>query len=210
MNPSNRAKVTAYLVTGVWSVVILIAGVKLSGAVSKALTSLPIAIIVLFSIFDNWLWRVGPIKRLVKHPDLNGTWKGTLTSFRADDGGQEVTHAPIPIFLVIRQSYLGLSISLLSEESRSRSIAALVQANHPDDFTVYYHYTNMPGLPYRDRSPVHSGGARLDVAGVSAQSLDGEYWTDRRTRGTFTVNRASKKHYGAYAEAAAELNGGSD
>jgi hypothetical protein len=162
----------------------------------------------LFAIFDYWLWRVGPIKSMVKRPDLNGTWKGTLTSLRADYSGQEVPHAPIPIFLVIRQSYLDLSITLLSQESRSRSIAALVQVNHADDFTVYYHYTNTPSLPFRDRSPVHSGGAHLDIAGVSPRTLDGEYWTDRRTRGIFSVNRASKKRYGTYADAVTELNGG--
>lgn len=207
MSPSSRVKITAYLVTGAWSFALLIVGVQLPGTASKVLGSVPIAVVLLFAAFDNWLWGLGPVKRLVKRPGLNGTWKGALTSFRADGGGQEVAHPSIPIFLVVRQSYLDLSITLLSEESRSRSIAALLQANHPDDFTVYYHYINMPRLAVRDRSPVHNGGARLDVVGVSPLSLDGEYWTDRRTRGTFTVRRASKKHYGNYAEAAAELKG---
>jgi SMODS-associating 2TM, beta-strand rich effector domain len=208
VSPSNRVKITAYLVTGAWSVALLILGVKVPGTASKVLGILPIAIVLLFASFDNWLWRLGPVKRLIKQPDLNGTWKGTLTSYRADGTGQEAAHAPIPIFLVIRQSYLSLSITLLSQESRSRSLTGLVQVNHPDDFTVYYHYTNVPGLAHRDRSPVHDGSARLDVAGVSPSSLDGEYWTDRRTRGTFTVYRAGKKRYGTYAEAAAELNVG--
>jgi hypothetical protein len=210
VSPSNRTKIAAYLVTGAWSLALLIVGVQLPGTASKVLGAVPTAIVVLFAIFDSWLWGVGPVKRLVKRPNLNGTWKGTLTSLRADGTGQEVAHPPIPIFLVVRQSYLDLSITLLSEESRSRSIAALIQANHPDDFTAYYHYTNTPGLAVRDRSPVHSGGARLDIAGVSPLSLDGEYWTDRRTRGTFTARRASKKRYGTYVDAATELNGGSN
>ena len=163
MSPSNRTRIAAYLVTGAWSLALLIAGVQLPGTASKILGAVPTVIVVLFAIFDNWLWSVGPIKRIVKCPNLNGTWKGTLTSYRADGGGQEVAHRPIPIFLVIRQSYLDLSITLLSKESRSRSIAALVQTNHPDDFTVYYHYTNIPGLAVRDRSPVHSGGTKLDM-----------------------------------------------
>jgi hypothetical protein len=208
VSPSNRVKITAYLVTGAWSVALLILGVKVPGTVSKVLGVLPIAIVLLFAAFDNFLWRVGPIKRLVKRPDLNGTWKGTLTSFRADASGQEVAHTPIPIFLAIRQSYLDLSIALLSEESRSRSIAAIVQVNHADDFTVYYHYTNRPRLAFRERSPDHSGGARLDIAGVVPSFIDGEYWTDRRTRGTFVVNRASKTRHGTFVDAAAELGGG--
>jgi hypothetical protein len=208
VSPSNRTKIAAYLVTGAWSLALLIAGVQLPGTTSKVLGAVPIAIVVLFAAFDNWLWSAGPIKRLVKRPNLNGTWKGTLISYRADGAGPEVPHRPIPIFLVVRQSYLDLSITLLSKESRSRSIAALIQANHPDDFTAYYHYTNTPGLAFRDGSPVHSGGTKLDIAGVSPSSLDGEYWTDRRTRGTFAVKRASKKRYGTYAEVAADLKGG--
>jgi hypothetical protein len=198
------------LITGAWSVALLVAGVQLSGTISKVLGSLPVLIVVLFAIFDTWLWHIGPIKRLAKRPDLNGTWKGTLTSLRADGSGQEVAHAPIPVFLAIKQSYLNLNITLLSQESSSRSIAALVQVNPEGNFTVYYHYTNTPGLTVRDRSPIHSGGAKLEVTDVAPQSLEGEYWTDRRTRGAFTMKRASKKRYGTYAEAAAELSEGSN
>jgi hypothetical protein len=208
MSPSNRVKIAAYLVTGAWSLVVLIAGVKVPGVATKVLGVLPIVIVAMFALFDSWLWQVGPIKRLVKRPNLSGTWKGPLVSYRADSSGQEVAHPPIPIFLVIRQSYLDLSVTLLSAESRSRSIAALVQVNHADDYTVYYHYMNTPTLPFRNQSPVHSGGTRLDIAGVSPSSLDGEYWTDRRTRGTLTVSRASKKRFGTYADAAAELSEG--
>lgn len=202
MNPSGRAKVAAYLVTGAWSVVLLVAGVRLPGMLSKVLMSLPMALVVLFWIFDNWLWHVSPVKRLAKRPDLNGTWQGTLTSLRDDGSGQEVAHSPIPVFLVVRQTYLDLNITLLSQESSSRSIAAVVQVNPDGNFTVYYHYTNVPALTVRDRSPIHSGGAKLEIADVSPQSLDGEYWTDRRTRGTLTVKRTSAKRSGTYADAA--------
>jgi hypothetical protein len=208
VNPSNRVKITAYLVTGAWSVALLIAGVQLSGTINKVLGSLPILIVGLFAIFDTWLWHVGPIKHLVKRPGLNGTWKGALTSLRADGNGQEVPHAPILVFLVIKQSYLNLNITLLSQESNSRSIATLVQVNPEGNFTVYYHYTNTPGLAVRDRSPIHSGGARIEVTDVAPRSLEGEYWTDRRTRGTFTMKRASKKRYGTYAEAVAKMSEG--
>jgi hypothetical protein len=207
MGSSNRVRIAAYLVAGAWSIALLIVGVRLPGTTSKILGVVPTAIVALFAIFDGWLWGLGPIKRLVKRPNLNGTWKGTLTSLRADNTGQEVAHHPIPIFLVIRQSYLDLSITLLSKESRSRSIAALMQTNHPDDFTAYYHYTNIPGMAVRDRSPAHDGGAKLDITGVSPVALDGEYWTDRRTRGIFSVKRVGKKRYGTYAEATADLKG---
>jgi hypothetical protein len=208
MGPSNRVKITAYLVSGAWSLALLIDGVKLPNTVDKVLGFLPVMIVLLFAAFDNWLWRLGPVKGFVKRPDLNGTWQGTLTSIRPDSTGQEITYAPIPIFLVIRETYLTLSITLISEQSKSRSIAGMVQVNDTDDFTVYYHYTNTPDLPHRPTSPIHSGGAKLEIAGVAPLSLDGEYWTDRRTRGIFKVSRASKKRYGTYADATAELAGG--
>ena len=37
---------------------------------------------LLYSIFDKYLWRLKPMRKigLVKVPDLNGTWKGYVSS----------------------------------------------------------------------------------------------------------------------------------
>ncbi|MEU9743440.1 hypothetical protein AB0E12_30085 [Micromonospora chersina] len=207
MKDTHRIKAAVYIVSAIWSIVLFAAGVQLPGAWAKVLSFVPLLIVLLFAAFDNWLWRLGPVKGLVRRPYLTGTWKGTLTSFRAGPDGQEIAYPAIPIYVVVRQTYLDLSITLLTSESKSRSIIAFVQASHSDDYTIFYHYANLPGLPVRERSPEHSGGARIEAFGLVPLSLDGEYWTNRRSRGTFEVRRASDKVFGSYQEAAAELDG---
>lgn len=109
MQHYGRVRITAYIVTGLWSLAILAAGVQLSSAWSKILSCVPLLVVAGFAIFDNSLWHVGPIKRVVRRPQLNGTWKGSLISLRPDESGQEVKHAPIPIFISIWQTYLTLA-----------------------------------------------------------------------------------------------------
>jgi hypothetical protein len=41
---------------------------------------------------------------------------------------------------------------------------------------------------------------RVEVGGINPSRLEGEYWTDRRTRGTFSVVGASKHKYWTWAD----------
>jgi SMODS-associating 2TM, beta-strand rich effector domain len=189
-------RITAYAVSGAWSLAILIAGLQVPGGLMKALSILPIVILGAFALFDHWLWAKGPLPRLIHTPDLRGTWRGTLNSIRDDGTGQVIAHEPIPIFLVIDQSYLTLDICLMSAESSSRSFATTLQRNSGESYTVFYHYGNKPKITLRKRSPIHDGASRLEVSGTEPAALSGEYWTDRETHGSYDVERiASHRFY---------------
>jgi hypothetical protein len=84
-------------------------------------------------------------------------------------------------------------------------MAATIQANDDEDFSIFYHYHNISDLEVREKSPIHFGGARLDVIGRQPASLKGEYWTSRRSRGTFSVKLASRRRYGTYDQIVARL-----
>jgi hypothetical protein len=194
---TSRVKATAYLVTGAWSFAIFIAGLNVPGLLLKLLSVLPVAIVAGFALFDYWLWAKGPIPRLTRNPDLRGLWEGTLTSTRDDGAGNIVEHDPIPIFLVIDQTYLSLEICLMSAESSSRSFAEVLQRNGGHSYSAYYHYSNTPKLRFRRWSPIHAGASRIEVAGLQPAVLSGEYWTDRETHGFYDVTRTS--HPQAYS-----------
>jgi hypothetical protein len=200
MGEVSRTKLTISIVSGAWSLALLVLGVELPAAAPRVLFALPTALLLLFALFNNWLWHVGPVRAIVGRPLLTGTWTGHLVSMRStvDDG--EATHDPIPIFLVIRESYLEVSVTLISAESRSRSIAAVLQTEQERDFVIHYLYSNLPRLTVRDHSPQHTGGGRLDVSGLKPSSLTGEYWTDRRTRGSLDVQKLSSKLVGSFQE----------
>lgn len=201
MTDNRRTRLTAYIVTTVWSTVLALNGIHLSDTWSRFLSFFPLVLVGLFALFDNWLWQIKPLRRLFNRPQLNGTWKGELTSIRADADGKEVNHDPIPVFIVIRQSFLGLSIMLLSEETTSRSIGALLQYTPPAGFCIYYHYDSKPHIRVRTKSPRHAGGSKIEVSGIEPKRLSGEYWTDRQTRGSFEVSKASSAKVGTWVEA---------
>lgn len=205
MEDGRRIQIAAYLMSGLWSLVLLGAGIHIGGTWVKVVSALPLVVVVAFAVFDNWLWEIEAVRRLAGRPQLNGTWRGDLTSLQSDDDGREVQHEPIPIYLVVEQTFLTIRICLLSAESKSRSIGALLERHGAQDYTVYYHYTNLPGLRARGGSPAHAGGARVEAGGINPSRLEGEYWTDRRTRGTFSVVRASKNKYWTWADADAGL-----
>lgn len=203
---SNRTRLIAYGVTALWSVLVLLAGVQLDDTWKQVASVIPVVVVAAVASFDNYLWRQWPFRKFAKQPVLIGTWRGTLVSMRDSEDGQEVAHDAIPIFLVIGQSYLRLSVSLHSAESRSRSIVAVIQRNDDREYTAYYHYANVPGLEARRRtSQRHAGGATITVTTLQPSSLTGEYWTDRRTRGTYAASRATRERYGSWDEAVAVL-----
>ncbi len=210
MSSNSRVKITAYIVSGAWSVVLFLAGIPVPHTWVKVLSALPLLIVAGFAAFDNWVWQLGPIRRLVGRPLLSGTWSGTLTSLRDGETGRELEHEPIPVVIVIHQSSLTLSVLLMSAESKSRSISAIIETSSPNTFVVHYHYDNLPGLLVRAASPLHAGSARFEVSGLSPTALEGEYWTDRRSRGTFTAERVSGKQFGTFADAVKELGIGRD
>lgn len=204
----TRLRIAAYVVTGIWSVALLATGVHLTGVWPRVVTSAPLVVLLGFALFDNWLWRMNGIAKLVRRPLLAGTWQGDLVSLRSDDGGSESSHPPIPIFMVIRQTYLTLSLTMISAESKSRSIGAVLQRDEPGDYTVFYHYDNTPAMKFRERSPRHSGGATIGVPGLVPVTLTGEYWTDRRTRGHFELRRvSSRKVSGGFDQIASSVEG---
>jgi hypothetical protein len=200
MGEVSRTKLTVTLVSGIWSLALLILGVQLAGLTAKILFALPSAILLFFVLFNTWLWQVLPVRRIIARPHLNGTWSGNLVSMRNRADGVEAIHDPIPIFLVVRQSYLEVSLTFISNESKSRSTVASIDTVQDNDFVLHYLYTNRPNILVRDRSPQHSGGGRIEIDGIEPTSLVGEYWTDRKSRGAFNLTKMSSKKVGTFED----------
>jgi hypothetical protein len=189
MNNGMRVRITAYVVVGVYSLVFLIYGITLPAGIARIFSLLPTILVLAFAIFDNWLWHVGLIPKLLRRPFLAGTWHGELTSYRRDDSDAQIS-SQHEIFFVIRQSFTTISLTLISAESKSRSAAAQVQMIQADDYVVQYQYQNEPRLEFRRKgSSTHTGGASIEVGGHRPKDIQGEYWTARETTGTFSLTR---------------------
>ena len=128
----------------------------------------------------------------VKRPDLRGTWRVELQS----DWVDPATNAREPAiigYMGVVQTLSTLKMHLMTAESQSWFIAERIS---PSPSGVGYRiagvYTNEPQTLLRgDRSEIHRGGLILDTHGPpnSPETLTGEYWTDRKTKGRMTFTK---------------------
>lgn len=183
---------TATVVFYVWSVAIAVNGLHLDKPWMKALSVLPLVLVLLFGVFDQFLWHQNLVLKFVKMPDLRGTWVGTYDSEFIDDNGERQRTSG-PIALVIKQTYSDVSIRLLAEKSRSVSTLARMQAQDSGEFYLDYIYANAPKLKHRQELDNHFGSSRLILPSVRPIKFTGEYWTDRLSRGSLELNWVSKR-----------------
>ncbi|MBI3573583.1 hypothetical protein HY090_00860 [Candidatus Kaiserbacteria bacterium] len=184
----------AFLV--IWVAILLFSGVdlKINWEALKKFPEVIVVYSVLHLVFTAWAWRLPLFQGwLVPFPDSEGTWAGTLQSTWKDPKTDQ-PKPPIPILLVIKQSFSTISCVMHSKESTSYSNAA--QLSKDDDsgaIRLSYNYTNRPRASVRDRSEIHDGAAILSLIRKPERVLAGEYWTSRRTTGDLQVIFKSRK-----------------
>lgn len=164
------------------------------------LSLIPLLIVVIFALVDNWLWQKDPFLRLARQPLLDGTWTGTLTSIRRGDKDEKIMseHA---IAMIFRQTLTSVSITLITETSKSRSSTAQFRSPQKEDYLLEYQYANAPKLQFRDNLTAHVGGSVIEATGSKPKVVVGEYWTARDTKGTYEIRWVSNKKAGSLQQA---------
>jgi SMODS-associating 2TM, beta-strand rich effector domain len=179
----------------IWATMLYVSGIQLT-IDFEALKKFPEAIAgysAIHLIFTKWLWRFTFLQGwLVPFPDLQGTWNGTIeTTWVNPDTG--IRPNPVPVRLVIRQSFTSISCKMYSHESFSFSTAAqIVGEDDLSDPRLSFCYTNRPKATARDRSAMHDGAATLRILTKPERALEGQYWTDRKSTGDIRVKFSSR------------------
>lgn len=185
-------RVTAYVVTFAWSAVIALTGLSTDGVLFKSLNALPLALVILFGIYDRWAWRWPVLVRFAPVPDIGGTWYGHYQAQWIDPDGSRQDSSGRAV-LNIKQQLTALSISLLSDESKSSSVLSNVQLEPSGEFLIAYQYDNRPLMQRRSELPSHVGSATLAAATRQPSELNGSYWTDRFSRGEMVFRKVSRR-----------------
>lgn len=172
-------------------------------ALSVIVDLLPLLLIVAAAL-EKRGWRAQWLhSRWVSTPVVVGTWRGTLTHYQ---DGQDATTKTV--YVVVRQTLTTASVRLLSDESVSEQVAGGVYSGESGYPTVAYLYRNRPGIGQRHAtSNVQYGAAQLEILGDPATGLDGEYWTDRYTKGSFKFREHSPTLAQTFEEASALVFG---
>ncbi len=187
-------QILAFLV--IWSITILVTKTYSVFDFWTAVKLIPQAIsayALLGIIFVKWLWRLKFLQGwLIKIPDLQGTWRGELKSdWINPETGKGID--PIPVLLVIRQTFSSIQCTMMTRESSSYSTTANINAApNSEDLYLTYNYTNRPKATIRDRSAIHDGASILKIISKPNRFLEGEYWTSRKTRGEIALVFDSK------------------
>lgn len=139
--------------------------------------------LALYAFFDKYGWRIGPVARWLKLPNLAGKWRVRGLTLERDPRIE--WHGSMTIV----QSWDRLRIHLETSQSTSESVSAALR---PDDHTghhLMYHYRNQPRIGEAALA-AHHGFAELTFASDGA-SATGEYFNGRgrNTFGTMDLTR---------------------
>ncbi|MCJ7933333.1 MAG: hypothetical protein MUW56_06760 [Chryseobacterium sp.] len=158
----------------------------------KALTDISTTISInigIWTIFVFWGWKLRIFYPwLVPFPDLSGKWDGEIIS-----SWNEKRDEPIPITLTIDQNFFNTQIQIKTGESKSYSVSSNFDIDKERGLEkLVYTYLNVPKSTVRDRSQIHYGSAILEFTGFNVTEMEGEYWTDRKTIGSISVQKQNK------------------
>src|ERR1700688_795807 len=180
-------KAIIYTAVAVWAIVLLVTGQKLSSDLLRPLSAVTSVMVLLSIAFELWLWKLPFLHGwLVKRPVLTGNWRAELRSNWKDASG--ATIPPVEGYVVIRQTFLNLSLRLMTKESSSHLVGNEVVCSVGGLYCVSGVYRNEPRYEDRSHSPIHYGAVWLQVIDTPTQMLEGHYWTDRNTAGEMRLN----------------------
>src|SRR3990170_3185647 len=132
----------------IWLVILFISGISpvINWEAIKVLPEVVTICTILNLLFVKWAWRLPIFQHwLVTVPIIQGTWRGILQTTWVDPNTNQ-TPQPTSIYLVIRQTYTSINVTMFTKESISFSEAAtIIVSEDTGNRLLSYNYTNTPG-----------------------------------------------------------------
>lgn len=180
INPDDRRQIIPIIVVIGTVVTFLIQEGLISGYLGErwwfsGLSILAVSSGLLYA-YNKWIWAlsIGPV-RLSRVPDLSGHWTGEVRP-SPDDDNQKVQS----VNLTISQTWLNLSITLDTPESRSHSTSSFIDSSNEKQPKLIYTYVNIPTGSAAETMHRHPG---TTILWFDDGKLQGNYYTGRG-RGT--------------------------
>tara|TARA_R100000655_G_C2939986_1_gene185496 strand:+ start:222 stop:854 length:633 start_codon:yes stop_codon:yes gene_type:complete len=179
MTPSKEwIKTIVFLFAGVLLICSLLTGNDAQDLILKWTSISSSIVILLVLLFDKVLWKL-PIINIVTsrtgHPDISGTWKGTLNYDRDADGQP----GSIDMYISISQSFSTIEVRGYVSTSNSHTITARLNSYAANRLILEYAYRTEPPDGTHDRNRITDGLAKLTLIGIPVTELEGSYFTNR-------------------------------
>lgn len=142
----------------------------------------------LYWLFDQHVWKLPQLSKLLKVPDLSGSWRCEGQTINPDKTLGYVWSGEV----VIVQSWDRLRVRLKTAQSASNSVAAALVYDRADGFRLLYNYRNEPRIGEPELN-AHRGSAEITFAS-DLKTAAGEYFNGhgRYTFGTMKLERKIK------------------
>lgn len=167
-NISLWLSILFFICRSLWSWKTIIAGVSFYDLYGYAGEAISFAC-MLTMFYEKVLWRYNPFEST---PKLSKKYKGTIKS--------SYDNIERSAALEIHQTLLSVSVILISNESKSKTLSASID-DVLGEKQLTYCYLNTPKSEFRHRSEIHYGTATLCLS--DTKELNGQYYTDRKTIG---------------------------
>jgi hypothetical protein len=192
MPTSNWAKIVIAAAAGVGLLIVWATTGALDFVFAKAIVTASSGVILGLLAFDRWLWRIRPFRWLHSRPVLHGTWKVELHTSHEPRAAET-----IEAYLIVRQTYSGISVDGIFDRSHSRCLSANL-ATVDGRCTLNYLFRTEAETLHREGNPPARGAASLRVAREPRLHLEGDYWMERLTRGKVVSVGWSPKFYDTF------------
>ena len=141
-------------------------------------------------IFRGWL---------TKTPDYRGVWKVRFLSSWIDPETNELV-GPLYGFVQIDQTATSFCMRMYTSKAHSKSVAHSIRLDQ-EVFTLALVYENKPSIRLREtQSSMHLGSVTFQSRGYFPQTLNGEYWTERKTTGEIKLFERKKGEISSFEE----------
>lgn len=138
----------------------------------------------LYALFNLYIWRWGPLNRLLKIPNISGRWECSGETLEPNGNVLHLWNGVI----VITQTWDRIRVRLKTAQSGSNSISAALLHDEADGFVLLYHYRNEPKV---GETHLHSHRGFAEITFSSdLTDASGEYFNGQ---GRFTFGRLSLK-----------------
>ena len=203
----ERLHISVFLGVAVltWGLVLLAQGTQVTLEHLRPFGTVVGILVTLGLAFERVLWPQAWLHGwFVRRPDLRGTWRVELLSDWSTPATQE-KEAAIVGYMGVVQSLSCLQMHLMTIESESWFIAENITPSKSGiGYLIAGVYTNRPAILLRgDRSEMHLGGLILETHGPAnrPETLTGEYWTDRKTKGCITLSARAQTVFTRFEDA---------
>jgi len=143
-------------------------------------------ILLVYLFASGWrrLWAFSPSLNSLLFPDLNGEWEAKIYwNWDEKSGCKDGT-------VFIKQSFIKLSVDLVTDESESKTLMVKPFKNPESDQAAFYYmyHSESKATSYESKKD-HKGAAVLHLSHEDSNQMSGNYFTDRETFGHYVFTR---------------------